>query len=220
MIIMSDSERKPSENRSKTPSAKDESLQRNSRRNQIYKFNREKELSNLGHLMTTATILAGLFVAGALLVIEAAPDYIQISNNQILIDDPNVFYYDFLESIPDLLALLEEYLPTYFEFLLLVFSFAFLVAFMATVMFLLASYDIDRPHEYLGWKKNGTLLLTICIILSSLFLPYSILRFSSKWPSQWTLLFLALIVSLVVGQRLFWRLKGISHRPEDFKIVE
>jgi hypothetical protein len=220
MVMMRESEKKQSENKSKQSLAKDESPQRNFRRKRKYQFNREKELSNLGHLMTTATILAGLFVAGALLVIEAAPDYSHISNNQIIIDDPNVFYYDWLESVPDLMDVFEEYLPTYFGFLLLVFTFAFLVAFMATVMFLLASYDIDRPHEYLGWKKNGTLLLTICIILSSLFLPYSILRFSSKWPSQWTIFFLALIVALVIGQRFFWRVKGISHRPEDFEIVE
>ncbi|MHA2271005.1 MAG: hypothetical protein ACXACI_04020 [Candidatus Hodarchaeales archaeon] len=185
-----------------------------------YLFSKEKELNNLGHLMTTATILAGLFVAGALLVIEAAPDYSHISNNQIIIDDPNVFYYEWLESVPDLMDVFEEYLPTYFEFLLLVFTFAFLVAFLATVMFLLASYDIDRPHEYMGWKKHGTLLLTICVILSTLFLPYSILRFSTKWPSQWVILFVALLILVIIFQRFYWRIRGTRHRPEDFEIVD
>lgn len=184
-----------------------------------YLFSKEKELNNLGHLMTTATILAGLFVAGALLVIEAAPDYSHISENQIIIDDPDVFYYEWLETVPDLLNVLEKYLPTYFEFLLLVFTFAFLVAFLATVMFLLASYDIDRPHEYLAWKKHGTLLLTICVILSTLFLPYSILRFSSKWPSQWVILFVFLLILVIIFQRLYWRIRGTKHRPEDYEIV-
>ncbi|MFQ5980288.1 MAG: hypothetical protein ACE5OZ_19305 [Candidatus Heimdallarchaeota archaeon] len=185
-----------------------------------YQFNREKELNNLGHLMTTTTILAGLFVAGALLVIEAAPDYDVIYENQIVIDDPDVFYYPVLEESPGLLDALEKYLPTYFEFMLLVFTFAFLVAFLATIMFLLASYDIDRPHEYFAWKKHGTLLLTVCVVLSSLFLPYSILRFSSKWPSQWVILFLSSIILLIISQRIFWRIRGIKHRPEDYEIVE
>ncbi|MFX0116965.1 MAG: hypothetical protein ACFFB3_20630 [Candidatus Hodarchaeota archaeon] len=185
-----------------------------------YLFNKEKELNNLGHLMTTATILAGLFVAAALLVIEAAPDYTQIYENKILIDDPDVFYYPALENIPGLLNFLEEYLPTYFEFLLLGFTFAFLVAFLATVMFLLASYDIDRPHEYFGWKKHGTMLLAICVILSSIFLPYSILRFSSKWPSQWVILFLCLILALIGIQRIYWRISGTSHHAEDYEIID
>ncbi len=183
------------------------------------KFNKEKELNNLGHLMTTATILAGLFVAGALLVIEATPGYPEIRNNQILIDDTEVFYYSFLEDI-NILSILEEYLPTYFEFLLLGFTFAFLVAFLATIMFLLASYDIDRPHEFFVWKKHGTLLLTICVIMSTLFLPYSILRFSSKWPTQWVILFLIVLLIVLLIQRVHWRLRRISHKAEDYEIVD
>ncbi|MFX0116966.1 MAG: hypothetical protein ACFFB3_20635 [Candidatus Hodarchaeota archaeon] len=204
----------------KSPNERERLLQEGTDKKSKYKFSKEKELNNLGHLMTTATILAGLFVAGALLVIEAAQDYPQISDNQILIDDPDVFYYSTLEEAPGLMEILEEYLPTYFEFLLLVFTFAFLVAFLATVMFLLASYDIDRPHEYMGWKSSGTLLLTICIILSTLFLPYSILRFASKWPTQWVMLFLAMIIGILIIQRIYWRIRGISHHPGDYEIVD
>ena len=120
----------------------------------------------------------------------------------------------------DILSILEEFLPTYFEFLLLGFTFAFLVAFLATIMFLLASYDIDRPHEFFVWKKHGTLLLTICVVLSTLFLPYSILRFSSRWPTQWVILFLLVLILVLVFQRFYWRLRIIYHKAEDYEIVE
>ena len=180
------------------------------------KFDIEKELNSLGHQMTTATILAGLFVAGALLVIEVAPDYPDILKKQILIDDPSVFYYSYLKSL-GILPFLETWLPNYTSFLLFVFTFSFIVAFLSIIMFLLASYDTDRPHEFIIWKKHGSLLLSICVVISTIFLPYSILRFTTRYPTEFVILFLGILFIILLLQRLYWRMRHITHNPEDYE---
>lgn len=180
------------------------------------KLDMEKELNSLGHQMTTATILAGLFVAGALLVIEVAPDYPDILTKKIMIDDHSVFYYNFLQSL-GILPFLQKWLPNYTSFLLFVFTFSFIIAFLSIIMFLMASYDADRPHEFIVWKKHGSLLLSICVVISTIFLPYSILRFTTRYPTEFVLAFLGILFFILILQRIYWKLRGITHNPEDFE---